>query len=158
MDITACRKQRQSYGIPPTCTYSGSPSESLLRRYFGEQDSSDDVVNDAVQILGMLEDSHSALTGMFRSFLRDVNLPTLHHDTEQQHHKRPRPPETELQVFASLEELYSGCAKCVPMSRYIRDHRSGGRRMIKETIPVLLEVRSAQLSLAARLGILPSFL
>lgn len=141
MDITSCRKQRRTGGKSPPCSYSGSPSDTLLRRYFGEQESSDDVVNDAAQILGMLEGSDSALTGMFRNFLRDVNLSMVPQEMEQQHHKRPRPPETELQVYASLEELYMGCAKCVPMSRYIRDHRLGGRRLVKETIPVLLEVR-----------------
>jgi hypothetical protein len=140
MDITACRKQRRTGGQSPRCNYSGSPSDSLLRRYFGERESSEDVVNDAAQILEMLEDSHSALTGMFRSFLRDVNLSVLPHEAGQ-HHKRPRPPETELQVVASLEELYLGCAKCVPMSRYIRNHSSGGRSLVKETIPVVLEVR-----------------
>ncbi|KAF6255109.1 hypothetical protein COO60DRAFT_249400 [Scenedesmus sp. NREL 46B-D3] len=108
----------------------GSPSaRELASYYFGDE--GDDA---ASAILAGLETEHSLLAGCFRSFLQEAGIQTSHalqnqppqQQPQQQqaaHSKRPRQklPDTELALQVTLEELYTGAVKCVPVQRHKRD-------------------------------------
>lgn len=111
--------------------------KQLLQSYLGVSD--ENCCKTAEEVLDMLKSSHSALTDMFRDFLRDVNL---HPDTCPRSPftpKRARPSDMELPLVVSLEDLYNGTMKETRVSRELYDSASGHTLSVQETMHVAIQ-------------------
>lgn len=76
-----------------------------------------------------LDASQSLLSGMFKSFLRDANIkpaPKHHSGTCSPRHgslQAKRARDTEMPLKVTLEDLYNGAVKSVPIQRGKHDGR-----------------------------------
>ncbi|WIA14617.1 hypothetical protein OEZ85_003124 [Tetradesmus obliquus] len=125
----------------------GSPSaRELASFYFGDEGDAA-----ASAILAGLETEHSLLAGCFRSFLQEAGIKpsqaaNSHHQQqllpEQQaaHSKRPRQklPDSELALQVTLEELYNGAVKWVPVQRQKHDG-AGHTVQVQERLQVCVQ-------------------
>lgn len=70
-----------------------------------------------------LDASHSLLSGMFKTFLQEANIrPAVRpHSSKGSHYysatQAKRPRDTEMPLRVTLEELYNGAMKSVPVQR-----------------------------------------
>jgi hypothetical protein len=104
------------------------------------------------EVLASLEAQHSLLTGMFREFVQQAaaghaagstqaqaNRVRRHHQHHQQHSKRAR--ESELELTVTLEELFCGAVKTVPVTLRLRAgaHAGGSLSTVQRQLQVCVE-------------------
>lgn len=131
-------------------------SQGIFASFLGAAGAEAECFGSVDSILQTLEDQQSLLTGMFKDFLQEHAAaasgpqlrmrptPTIpqqprHSENEQRHHGLKRSRATELPLTLTLEELFSGAVKRVPVEVRRQDARTGGPITVMQQLQVCVQ-------------------